>query len=89
VYVLSLVTYLVQWKAEDVMRRFISRVKELQTSINVVVVARFEQALAEAMQLDTDLDADPDSDRWSEENMPFLGVPLSVKEAFAVKGLTF
>ncbi|XP_052811555.1 fatty-acid amide hydrolase 2-like isoform X2 [Mya arenaria] len=74
-------------KAADVMERFISRVEKCKDLLNVVVYTLYDKALAEAHELDRQLDADNKDDRFSEENMPLLGVPLSVKEAFAVKGM--
>ena len=68
------------------MERFIARVTEVAPYVNAIIADRFDEALAEARQLDNDIDTSPNDEKFSEVNKPFLGVPLSVKEAFAVKG---
>ncbi|KAH3727330.1 fatty-acid amide hydrolase 2-like [Dreissena polymorpha] len=74
-------------RAEDVMSASIARVQRVQGLVNAVVAPRYEDAIVEARELDKKLDADSSAEEFSETNMPFLGVPLSVKEAFAVKGM--
>ena len=51
-----------------------------------MVADRFHEAVREAEEVDRILDSGDIDDRYSEENAPLLGVPLSVKEAFALKG---
>jgi len=75
-----------QLRAENVMERFITRVEEVRHLLNAVVATCYDEALAAAKQLDTDLDANPKDEKFSKENMPLLGVPMSVKEAFGLKG---
>ncbi|XP_033740866.1 fatty-acid amide hydrolase 2-like [Pecten maximus] len=74
-------------KAADVMESFINRVGIVNPVVNAVTATRFEEAILEAEEVDTLLDSGQLDDRYSEENAPFLGVPTSVKEAFALKGL--
>ena len=64
----------------------IERVTEVAPLLNAVIADRFSDALAEAKQLDKDLDENPGDEKFSEKNKPFLGVPLTVKQAFFVKG---
>ena len=64
----------------------IARVTQMAPYVNAVIADRFDEAVAESKQLDKELDENPNDERFSEENKPFLGVPLSVKEAFWVKG---
>ena len=64
----------------------IARVTQMAPYVNAVIADRFDEALTESKQLDKELDENPNDERFSEENKPFLGVPLSVKEAFWVKG---
>ena len=64
----------------------IARVTQVAPYVNAIIADRFDEALAEAKQLDKELDESPNDERFSEGNKPFLGVPLSVKEAFAVTG---
>lgn len=68
------------------MERFIARVEEIKAEVNAVVATCYEEALEAARLLDKELDAKPDDKKFSKENMPLLGVPMSVKEAFGVKG---
>ncbi|XP_013068648.2 fatty-acid amide hydrolase 2-like [Biomphalaria glabrata] len=79
-----------EWKAEDVMSAFIIRAKEVNPLVNAVVGERYDLALREARNLDCTLDSMTPEQRnaeFSEEKKPFLGVPLSVKEAFYWKGM--
>lgn len=46
---------------------------------------RFEEALQEARQVDKLLAEGPGDD-YLEEKFPFLGVPITVKEAFSLHG---
>ena len=66
---------------------FIARVNEVNPLTNAVVSQRFEAAIEEALKVDSILDEGNISEKFNEENAPLLGVPLSVKEAFAVKGI--
>ncbi|XP_071114211.1 fatty-acid amide hydrolase 2-like [Haliotis cracherodii] len=69
--------------AVEVMQRFIQRVKAVNPVVNAVVVDMFSEALEAAGNVDRQL-AEDDS---SVKDLPLLGVPLSVKEAFQVKGM--
>ena len=71
------------------MQCHIDRVTEVAPLLNAVIADRFTDALEEAKQLDQDLDENQGDERFSEENKPFLGVPLTVKEAFFVKGTIY
>lgn len=69
------------------MEAFIDRVTEVNPLINAVVAERYQVALTEAMEVDKKLaGADGLDASLSVENAPFLGVPVSIKEAFSVKG---
>ncbi|XP_071497862.1 fatty-acid amide hydrolase 2-like [Diadema antillarum] len=70
-----------------VVEAYIARIKEVNGLLNAMVVERFNDALAEARQVDEMLDSGNVPDRFSEKNAPFLGVPVSIKEAFSVKGM--
>lgn len=74
-------------KALDVLEKYISRVVAVHDDINAVIARRFDEAREEAQALDDELDGNPNSEKFSEKNKPLLGVPMSVKEAFAVKGM--
>ena len=68
------------------MNAFIDRTREVNSLLNFLVADRFHEAVREAEEVDRILDSGDIDDRYSEENAPLLGVPLSVKEAFALKG---
>jgi len=68
------------------MEAFIDRVKEVDPYVHAVIANRFDEAVQEAEQVDRLLDSGDLAQEYSEENAPLLGVPLSVKEAFALKG---
>lgn len=64
------------------MLAYIQRIKDVNGIINAVVDERFREALVEAQEIDRRLEAnDPNI-----QNLPFLGVPFTVKVAFGVKG---
>ncbi|XP_067674207.1 fatty-acid amide hydrolase 2-like [Haliotis asinina] len=69
--------------AVEVMQRFIKRVREVNPVVNAVVVDRFSEAMLAAANVDKHLAKDDSSIK----NLPLLGVPLSVKESFEVKGM--
>ncbi|XP_013399812.1 fatty-acid amide hydrolase 2 [Lingula anatina] len=74
--------------SEQVVETFINRIKVINPIVNAVVSERFEDALAEAREIDSIIGAGKLDERYSEVNAPFLGVPFTTKEAFAVKGLS-
>ena len=69
------------------MEVFINRVKDVNTYVNAVVGERYDLALQEAQKVDDALDSGQVPEHWSQINAPLLGVPLTVKEAFQVKGI--
>lgn len=68
------------------MQAFIQRAKEVNPIINAIVAERYEEALQEAREVDRQLSQDSIPEELSEGNKPLLGVPLTVKEAFALEG---
>ncbi|XP_022294098.2 fatty-acid amide hydrolase 2-like isoform X3 [Crassostrea virginica] len=74
-------------KAEEVMRAYIERTRLVNRDCNFVVAEQFEEALKEARNVDRILDSNEIPQEFSYQNAPFLGVPTSVKEAFALKGM--
>lgn len=76
-----------QVSAEEVMQAFINRVEEVNAIVNAVVCKRYDNALVEAREVDRILSLDPVPKEFSETSKPFLGVPLTVKECFALKGM--
>ncbi|XP_052751078.1 fatty-acid amide hydrolase 2-like [Galleria mellonella] len=72
-------------KSEELVRAVIERIKEVNPVLNAVVCNRYEEALAEAREVDR-LIAGGLSPKVEEEK-PFLGVPFTTKESQAVKGM--
>uniref|UniRef100_A0ACB8FX96 Fatty-acid amide hydrolase 2-A n=1 Tax=Sphaerodactylus townsendi TaxID=933632 RepID=A0ACB8FX96_9SAUR len=70
----------------NVIETFIGRIKEVNPLINAVVKDRFEAALQEAHQVDKLLSEGHDSEESLREKFPYLGVPVTIKEAFALQG---
>ncbi|KAK7486620.1 hypothetical protein BaRGS_00022145 [Batillaria attramentaria] len=73
--------------AEAVMEAFIARAREVNTIINAIVAERYSDALEEAKAVDRVLSQKTIPEEYSVERKPLLGVPLTVKEAFAWKGM--
>ncbi|CAH1400816.1 unnamed protein product [Nezara viridula] len=69
----------------DVVEAYINRIKDVQPYINSVVQDRFEEALKEARAVDELVENSLVSEL---NNKPLLGVPLTVKETIAVKGMS-
>ncbi|KAJ6663255.1 hypothetical protein lerEdw1_010391 [Lerista edwardsae] len=74
-------------KCLDVVEAYIGRIKEVNPLVNAVVKDRFEEALQEARQVDQLLSEGHDDEESLQKKFPFLGVPVTVKEAFALHGL--
>lgn len=72
----------------EVISAYIDRVKEVNPYLNAVVEDRFEAALLEAKQLDEKILKGYWTEEEMEKNKPLLGVPLTVKESIAVKGMS-
>ena len=63
----------------ELVEAHIARIRQTQATLNALVCDRFDAALAEAHAAD-ELDVD------SRRHRPLHGVPISVKECFAVQG---
>ncbi|KAG8553907.1 hypothetical protein GDO81_003595 [Engystomops pustulosus] len=74
-------------KSSVVVQSFISRIREVNPTINALVCDRFDEALREAKAVDDLVSSGTQDERTLKENYPLLGVPLSVKEAFALQGM--
>jgi len=66
----------------EVVAAYIEAIRRLNPAINAVVHDRFDQALREAAMADALL-----SKSRGEELPPLLGVPCTIKEAFALEGM--
>lgn len=74
-------------RCEDLVETYINRIKDVQPIINSVVQDRFEEALKEAKDVDKFI-AENHHVAGFAEDKPLLGVPFTVKESIAVKGLS-
>ncbi|XP_073429162.1 fatty-acid amide hydrolase 2 [Dendrobates tinctorius] len=70
-----------------VVQAFISRIREVNPTINALVFDRFDEALREAKAVDDLVSSGTQDQATLKENYPLLGVPLTVKEAFALQGM--
>ncbi|XP_017783276.1 PREDICTED: fatty-acid amide hydrolase 2-like [Nicrophorus vespilloides] len=78
-------------KAEDVIKMYINRINEVNPLINGVVEDRYSDAILDAKAADAYLDSIQHKTEEMEtvrREQPLLGVPLTVKEGVAVKGMT-
>ncbi|XP_029463048.1 fatty-acid amide hydrolase 2 isoform X2 [Rhinatrema bivittatum] len=74
-------------KCIDVVQAYVNRIQEVNPVINAVVKDRYKEALQEARQVDELLLRGEENEESLQEKLPFLGVPITVKEAFTVYGM--
>lgn len=74
-------------KCIDVIQAYINRIVDVNPLINGIVKYRFEEAKKEAHAVDIKLAEKQEDDATLEKKWPFLGVPLTVKEAFQLQGM--
>ncbi|XP_004598337.2 fatty-acid amide hydrolase 2 [Ochotona princeps] len=74
-------------KCIDVIQAYINRIKDVNPMINGIVKYRFEAAEKEAHAVDQKLAGKQEDEATLEKKWPFLGVPLTVKEAFQLQGM--
>ncbi|XP_044161846.1 fatty-acid amide hydrolase 2 [Bufo gargarizans] len=74
-------------KSSVVVQSFISRIREVNPIIGALVYDRFEEALHEAKAVDDLVSSGTQDEATLKKNYPLLGVPLTVKEAFALQGM--
>ncbi|GAB6030749.1 Fatty-acid amide hydrolase 2 [Chamberlinius hualienensis] len=73
--------------SEEVVKAFITRINDVNGSINAMVAYRFDKAIQEAQDVDKFLRETNLDENDIENEKPFLGVPYTIKENFQVKGL--
>ncbi|KAM4696857.1 fatty-acid amide hydrolase 2-like isoform 2-T2 [Rhinophrynus dorsalis] len=73
-------------KSSALVQSFISRIRQVNPSLNAVVCERFEEALQEARNVDN-LVSGTEDEVMLKVKYPLLGVPFTVKEAFALQGM--
>lgn len=71
----------------EVVQAYIDRIQEVNPLLNAVVKDRFSLALQEAAQVDRLIEEETGGEEVLEDRLPLLGVPLTVKESFAVQGM--
>ncbi|XP_071041554.1 fatty-acid amide hydrolase 2 isoform X2 [Parasteatoda tepidariorum] len=72
--------------SEEVVNAYIERIKEVNPYINAVAESRFEEAVKEAKECDYLVRSGIYTKEWLEKEKPLLGVPVTVKVLFNVKG---
>jgi fatty acid amide hydrolase 2 len=75
-----------QLSSEAVVRAYIKRIRDVEPILNAVVENRFNDAIKDAQRADKIIM--DTSSLYVAKNYPLLGVPYTVKESIAVKGLT-
>ncbi|XP_042214159.1 fatty-acid amide hydrolase 2-like isoform X2 [Homarus americanus] len=75
--------------SESIVSAFVSRSKAVNSILNAVVDEHYDEALQEAREVDQKLDLYSEEERANlEYSQPLLGVPFTVKEIIAVKGMS-
>ncbi|XP_046739207.1 fatty-acid amide hydrolase 2 [Diprion similis] len=74
--------------SEAVISAYIARIKEVNPLLNAVIEDRFESAIREAKLCDEKLATGEVTAKQLKIEQPLYGVPVTVKETFAVKGLS-
>ncbi|XP_012226916.2 fatty-acid amide hydrolase 2 isoform X2 [Linepithema humile] len=72
-----------------IVNEYIQRIKEVNRHLNAVVDNRFEEAIIEAKICDEQLKSEKFDFKTLEKEKPLFGVPLTIKEAIAVKGCSY
>ncbi|XP_015186289.1 PREDICTED: fatty-acid amide hydrolase 2-B-like [Polistes dominula] len=78
-----------QISSEEVVLAFIARCKEVNPILNAIVENNFEKAITQARIVDQFLKNTTISEMNLEQDMPLLGVPVTVKASIAVKDFCF
>ncbi|GFX47874.1 fatty-acid amide hydrolase 2 [Trichonephila clavipes] len=78
-----------QLSSTEVVKAYINRIKQVQPLVNAIVDERFSEAIQEAREVDEFLKETLKTEDELAEEKPFLGVPVTIKEAIAVKGCLF
>ncbi|XP_070785951.1 fatty-acid amide hydrolase 2-A-like [Enoplosus armatus] len=73
----------------EVVQAYIDRIQEVNPLLNAVVKDRFDAALQEAAQVDKLIEEETGGEEVLEDRLPLLGVPLSVKECYALQGMPY
>uniref|UniRef100_A0A4W4EMF9 Amidase domain-containing protein n=1 Tax=Electrophorus electricus TaxID=8005 RepID=A0A4W4EMF9_ELEEL len=71
----------------EVVQAFIDRIQEVNPLLNAMVNDRFSSALSEAAHVDQLIEEHTGGEEVLQEQLPLLGVPLSVKGSFFLQGM--
>ena len=80
--------YFFKVTCEAVIQCYINRCNEVNVYLNAIVETRYEESLQEARQIDIDIKNGVRSVEQMERETPLLGIPITVKESIAVKGMS-
>lgn len=80
-------------KSEDLVKAYVARCREVNSQLNAVVDDCYEEALAQARQVDQRVQRElsgekPSGGERSIHDYPFLGVPFTTKNSIGVKDKT-
>ncbi|KRT83731.1 amidase, partial [Oryctes borbonicus] len=78
-----------QISSEELVSAYIKRIEEVNPIINAVVENRFSEAITEAKNVDEYLSRYNTATFDLEKTKPLLGVPITIKECLAVKGMSY
>lgn len=76
-----------QVTSEAVVEAYIERCREVNPLVNAIVEDRFELAIEEAREIDGRIASGEKTYEEMERETPLLGLPVTVKESIAVKGM--
>ncbi|XP_043100043.1 fatty-acid amide hydrolase 2-B isoform X1 [Puntigrus tetrazona] len=71
----------------EVVQAYIDRIQEVNPLLNALVKDRFPSAIQEAARADKVIEEENRGEEALRNRFPLLGVPLSVKESFALQGM--
>ncbi|KAM9325913.1 fatty-acid amide hydrolase 2 [Gastrophryne carolinensis] len=74
-------------KSSVVVQSFITRIRKVNPALNALVYDRFDDALREANAVDEMVSSGTEDEATLKQKYPLLGVPITVKEAFALQGM--
>lgn len=74
-------------KCETVIQAYVDRCQEVNPFLNAIVEDRFEEALKEAREIDLEIESGSRTIEQMKQQVPLLGLPLTVKESIQVKGM--
>lgn len=74
--------------SEEVVRAYVERCVAVNPVLNAIVDQRYDKAIEEAREVDEFLASTPITEEELAHKKPLFGVPITVKESFAVKGMS-